>query len=238
MIASTPEATKLLIWSSCLATSFCASSTCTLDAVQCRLGLLDHAVAQHGQEVVVEQRHRHADLFGEGRRRHERRRWRRPTDISSFYFSSTKLASGGAILSGTSCRQESPPEGFAFHRIRSRRSVPAPVAPRRRASRALCRSMPNRTKMPFALLMEYSFHFRVGESSRNLLPRRPCPSPACSGLPTAVIRSARDLTSQAKLIGKRNERAGRAAQEWSSSGQGNAARARPLPCARTAIGGR
>ena len=29
MIASTPEATKLLIWSSCLATSFCASSTCT-----------------------------------------------------------------------------------------------------------------------------------------------------------------------------------------------------------------
>ena len=62
MIASTPEATKFLIWSSCLATSFCASSTCRFDAVQ-GLGVLDHAVAQHGQEVVVEQRHRHADLL-------------------------------------------------------------------------------------------------------------------------------------------------------------------------------
>src|SRR3954467_9103088 len=28
MMASTPEAAKFLIWSSCLATSFCASSTC------------------------------------------------------------------------------------------------------------------------------------------------------------------------------------------------------------------
>jgi len=29
MMASTPEAAKFLIWSSCLATSFCASSTCS-----------------------------------------------------------------------------------------------------------------------------------------------------------------------------------------------------------------
>ena len=30
------------------------------------LGVVDHAVAQHGQEVVVELGHRHADLGGEG----------------------------------------------------------------------------------------------------------------------------------------------------------------------------
>ena len=77
MIASTPEATKLLIWSSCLATSFCASSTCSVDAVE-RLGVVLHAVPEHGQEVVVELRHRHADglrgraLSHQGRERRAR----------------------------------------------------------------------------------------------------------------------------------------------------------------------
>jgi hypothetical protein len=70
MIASTPEAMKLLIWSSCLATSFCASSICTSMAVLVGIGL--DAVAQHGQEVVVEQRHRHADVLGHGGGRQER----------------------------------------------------------------------------------------------------------------------------------------------------------------------
>ena len=62
MIASTPEAMKFWIWLSCLPTSFCASSICSVDAVCVRHSRL-HAVAQDGQEVVVEQRHRDADVL-------------------------------------------------------------------------------------------------------------------------------------------------------------------------------
>ena len=42
-----------------------------LDAVE-RARVLDEAVAEHGQEVVVEARHRHPDGLGHGGRRQER----------------------------------------------------------------------------------------------------------------------------------------------------------------------
>ena len=65
MIASTPWAMKFWIWLSCLQTSFCASSTCRFTPSMLR-GVVLHAVAQHGQEIVVEQRHGHADVGGIG----------------------------------------------------------------------------------------------------------------------------------------------------------------------------
>ena len=65
MIASTFEAMKFWIWLCCLATSFCASSICSVHAIQ-RLGIVLHAIAQDGQEVVVELRHRDANIGGRG----------------------------------------------------------------------------------------------------------------------------------------------------------------------------
>ena len=85
-----------------------------LDAVHA-LGLLDHAVTKDGQEIVIEQRHRHADLFGEGRRRHEHRDCGAQQILFHFTFLH-KVGVRWRRLSGTSCIQEALPKGSHSHR--------------------------------------------------------------------------------------------------------------------------